>query len=776
VPQITGNLRDALGQPTLIGDLTLTPAATSDARTSGSDAYLGSIRYSLESLPSPLTVPSGAWRLSVKAQGKVNGTDQFKTLSTSLVIDQDYTWAQIVNGLVTDVPITPTLLQQAADYAAAADADRQATEAARDEAEAFGGTNNDIIDARLSQLDVTGKTTAQVNTWLASPSPLGVKRLFGQVTINAPLVVHSDTLLDATGATITLAAGAGTNVLQNAAVTAQRTISAAAMSAASTTIIAAGAAFTSADVGRSVNVAGAGHGGKVLTTRVVSVQSSTQATLAKAATTAAASTTATVYTRDKNITIVGGTWDKANNTGVEVLDLHNFRLRRVDGIRMFDGTWKSTNGKFSISLADVTDVVVERSTFNCSSDGVHVMGPARGVHIEKVFGSTGDDSVAIGTTDYPTYDDTIGDIHDVTVSGVYSTTLKMLVKFFGGDGGVLRSALCEKVYGTAGAWAAVGCVNVDPAGGSAALTHFDVDDLTFRDIHPTLTAAIPFVSLTASAAGTITLDNVSPPPNTPASSHLIGCAHPVGTQYPGPTIERLVLRNCELTTASTVARSILLIGDGNGAAVINNLELQNCSLVVSNAGGASAALVTAQANAVIGDLVVTGGRVRGNGGQWGTGININNSSASVGSARFVGTQFDGCRSVIEMSSGTTLSAEISGFRARQSARLGNISGTLDVTLTGGVADTTSPWFHASGGTITVRGGGTRRVGTQEAFSRSGTEVLRAINHEVMCDVSLLARNLGDRAYNLRVERSCGLGLVTSDGTSWKNVYTGATYT
>jgi hypothetical protein len=52
-----------------------------------------------------------------------------------------------------------------------------------------------------------GDETAALNSWLAAPSPLGVKRLVGNPTISAPLIIPSKTILDAQSAKITLASG-----------------------------------------------------------------------------------------------------------------------------------------------------------------------------------------------------------------------------------------------------------------------------------------------------------------------------------------------------------------------------------------------------------------------------------------------------------------------------------------------------------------------------------------------------------------------------------------
>src|SRR5690606_26051511 len=81
----------------------------------------------------------------------------------------------------------------------------------------------------------------------------GWKRMVGAVTITAPLILASDTRLDATGAEIT-AAFVG-NMVRNSAVAPLRNSSADAdVTAGSTTVTSATGAFTSDDVGRAIAV------------------------------------------------------------------------------------------------------------------------------------------------------------------------------------------------------------------------------------------------------------------------------------------------------------------------------------------------------------------------------------------------------------------------------------------------------------------------------------------------------------------------------------------
>src|SRR3546814_3229954 len=106
------------------------------------------------------------------------------------------------------------------------------------------------INARLGTAD----DTARLNGLLA----LGpVKGVPGQTyTISAPLI---GTHIDMTGCTVKWKAGvSGHNLFSNPAFTAQRTVTDGALTVATDILTSATAAFTAADVGRTVCVPGAG--------------------------------------------------------------------------------------------------------------------------------------------------------------------------------------------------------------------------------------------------------------------------------------------------------------------------------------------------------------------------------------------------------------------------------------------------------------------------------------------------------------------------------------
>lgn len=170
---ITGDLLDALGGPAALGTVTLTPFGSHDARVDGGDVRLGFIRYDFTELPDPLQVTAGAWTVQIDTPGQINGRRLFQPITRHLTIDGPLTWGAIVDGAVTDVPLTPSLVQQASDARDAAVLAEANAEAAQAAAEAFGGTNDAIVEGLVTDPDsatgiALGATIATATTPLVS--------------------------------------------------------------------------------------------------------------------------------------------------------------------------------------------------------------------------------------------------------------------------------------------------------------------------------------------------------------------------------------------------------------------------------------------------------------------------------------------------------------------------------------------------------------------------------------------------------------------------------
>ncbi|WP_420369741.1 hypothetical protein [Curtobacterium sp. L1-20] len=327
-------------------------------------------------------------------------------------------------------------------------------------------------DGRADAVDATVMTvnprtsTAAINAWLAVG---GVRVLRGAAVLSGPLVIRSGTQLDASAASITGAVG--DNVLRNAAANPSARTTAA-VRAGSPVVTTRAAVFSTAMVGRRVQVLGAGpRAGNAAAPgsmygRIVSVQSSTRVTLDVAATTTLAAAATSVFPpNDGDISITGGTWtNRSKNSVSQTTESHGLLLRRAARVSLTGLTVHSTGsaqvgGQYAVSFGDVTDVTVEDVAFiDTASDGVHFQGPSARIAVRRITGErTGDDLVAFTTVDGQTHagsqlGDCEGDITDVVVEDVQGKNCLCLLKVTSGIGtnGVQRRIRRFTATGLAG--------------------------------------------------------------------------------------------------------------------------------------------------------------------------------------------------------------------------------------------------------------------------------------------------------------------------------------
>lgn len=263
--------------------------------------------------------------------------------------------------------------------------------------------------------------------------------------ISAPLVIPSDSTLDMTDCTVVLIDGSTCNMLQNQAVTTARTVMDANITATSTTVTSATAAFTGLDIGHWLWVWGGGPLGELLEATIASVTNSTTAELTNPAISTVVNGQASIGFRDANITVIGGQWDRgANGRGDAAAQAlqdnrgQNLRFRRVDHIvvRDLSITGGLSDAADAVSFADCTDFMSDGIYLDhYLSGGVHVAGPARRGRISNVSGYTMDDMVAITPTDWPFgLQDVWGDVSEITIENVRcNNSASTIVAVIGGS-------------------------------------------------------------------------------------------------------------------------------------------------------------------------------------------------------------------------------------------------------------------------------------------------------------------------------------------------------
>lgn len=576
--------------------------------------------------------------------------------------------------------------------------------------------------------DGVADDTAAINSELAAVRNTGglVRGRPGSTyLISSPLIIGSNTVLDMTGCKVLLdPAVAQSNMLQNFAVsTVQRTITGASLTSGAVALTSATAAWTSADVGRSVVVphAGwdlAGNDVSPVCARVVSVAGTT-ATLDASGNTTVAGVSVPVYDRDHNIIVIGGIWDAGSNEGgSDTVDRHILRFRRVDGLTVRDLRVECTGGKYALTPGDVTQVKIADVSFAVSSDGVHFHGPASGVTIRGVSGTTGDDSVALGTDDIPQYQDVAGPIRDVVVEDVDCVSNINIVKFY-------------------------------------TRTGIDLDNLTVRNVRGRSLGEFTGITFVDGIMNNILVDGVNV---TGPSTYFVSVM--IASSSSKATVRNVVSAGgylCVVASSAAVA-SLVVQGiahkspsGGDNTVVIDGTVTH---LAVSDFActlPTTAALVRMGEDATISAAYISDGVLTG-----------------VGDGAFLDAQ---------VSSGTLERLVLRGLRARSVAF--GFATQIDAEINISDVDIVSSigLFYTNGGDLVIRNGQgiTGTAHDTRTLSDAGTIAVRAPDFPI--DLAVVSsRTTGDRAYNSNAALACGVGPVMWTGSTWQNLATGATYT
>ncbi len=592
-----------------------------------------------------------------------------------------------------------------------------------------GSETRKALQTFTSQLNVTSATpTATINAWLAQTSALGVKRLVGAVTITAPLVLPSGTRLDATGA-----------------------------------------AVTSTFVGNMVQNANA--------------FSTTQ--------------------RDSSITIIGGTWTRnAGGPAATAVDgsangAHSIFLRHIDGLLIRELIVSSTGGKYMIAIGDVTNYhIADITGGNLASDTVHITGPARYGLVENVNVVTGgDDVVATTTTDYAAYSDTHGDITDLTIRNIKGGNTTRIVLIAGasyasgqGDGHLLDRIVVDTITQTgsgAAVWTGAGG-NTDTLGsidishvygGAIALRHPNHRVVTVRDAPRGVVPATQDSNTVINIARLILRDT------TVASGNFLLLNNA------GITIDHLEIDNLTSAydslvnlTLGTVKKAMLTsvryTGPNNMLAIAGTLlalVFQSVSVVLNTS---TTHVVRVNANGVLGTATFNDTDVTGVDTNTATLVNMV-SSATVNAILVNRGTYTTFARFLEKASGATGTtvlrvndAVVSG--ANRLAQVGG--GVLDFAYSNlrlsGVANQPVRLYNSATGRISGNGWSGYTGGALVTDTAAAVQCTAA---DFPVDLSLLSKANGDRASNTNSSLACGVGPAVSNGTSWKNLYSGTTY-
>ena len=438
--------------------------------------------------------------------------------------------------------------------------------------------------------------------------------------------------------------------------------------------------------------------------------------------------------RDRNITIRGSRAtiiDRGSgNTGTGN-NIHSIVMRKVDGLTISGITYRSASGKYGVLVQHVTNVLIEDIVAdNCNSDGVHIQGPASNVIVRRISGTSGDDLVGITPVDYTTYvwgDE--GDVTDVVIEDIAPKNGHAAgVKVLGGQGCQVRRISISRVSGTVVQYPV--WIGGDPlnAALNGPIDDVRVVDLTAQSASPGYTS----LRLNGAAIGSVAVDG-----------HVVatGSNNSPGVQIePGAVVSKLAIQRVSLVSGTAEYISVL--------GTVKRCVVTGVSGVVP-AGQSIVRYPTSATSARIDSLAIRDG-------SWshatvsGSIVRLEIASQTLGLLTLSDLDVTAPPAwIADLNASTDL--YLSNVRIASGGNIANLRAAANLKV---YANQPMP-----SGTTAVTAGGVVRS--------------RGLGYQV--DVSKLTKAAGDMATNTNAALSCGVGPVICDGTTWKHLYTGATY-
>jgi hypothetical protein len=648
----------------------------------------------------------------------------------------------------------------------------------------------------------------------------------GTCLLTTPLVISSNTWLDLQPLTITSSTNIAQLIQNQASVAAQRTVSDGAMTALSHTLASATANFTSADIGRSVKVAGAAPYGTFLMTTITAVGSTTSVTTYDAAATTVSGASTSLFNRDLNVKITGGAWTLFAG------DTYNMKFRHVDGLIVSDASYTSTTANpYAVSVEDATQTNIQRLVFtNIKADGVHFAGPLYNTYIADISGlSSAPTAVTITSIDWPGYDDSHGNVFDFVAErikdSVSNTGTGLLVGIAGGMGTLIQRVTLRDLHTLTTTISPFSVTDNSPTGlgctmGTSCSTSISgllIDGVSGANVQfllePTLGADVTIRNVSVSQAATggsgafvfgalnqasyhnaswssILIDGVYFSPNVTTSAvsvvsvgsgAIIGSLtlanfsgsfsqqNDVALSSGSTALTTFTGKNWSLARTSGTSNNPLIYITGSAAVgTISLSQIKLADTVASTYGE----FVNIAASATVTDLRMNGVEVNGivTGG---SGTNFLHVYGTLGHYSLSDIQTSVITAVITSQSSTTVvgSGTVSNSFFATTNRFINASNTggIDLTLNGVTITSTNAAIFTSGAPITIRGAGVSQGGgTWTGVTRGGSEVVHVINPDFPADITLLTGSVGDRCSNTNATYQ--LGPLISNGTNWYSMY------
>lgn len=464
-------------------------------------------------------------------------------------------------------------------------------------------------------------------------------------------------------------------------------------------------------------------------------------------------------TTDKYITVEGGIWDgnqSGNPSGGLVQSDQTSPVTGIQGEIVLVGVSHQTIRNITVEDCNGFTIqtqgdyqIIHNVNFGDGTrrDGLHINGPSHHVDIRNIWGPTYDDLIALNAWDWTISSVAVGDITDVTIEGVYvypyqsftSSTVKLLAGTRGGVQANVRRVSIRRVTGYASGGAIVNAVyGYDQNNPSLPAGAGEVSDITvegLENLH--LINSVPLLNIEQPVKN-MKLSGVSWDSASVNSSFVkVSATGSVDTLH----LNNVWCNNYDLGI------------DIKGA--VGRIIWSNSTLIAKNDGtnptGSDTGWVHVNATGTLGALIFENSSLK----YAGSLLNINpNTTGVVCDVHIVGSTFSEVKHPLIVRAGSVsayLSASTFKNIRNDLARVEGASlivkeAACDLTLASGAI----PYTLVGTGTV-------RHVGTS-----------------IGVDASKMTKSAPDMVKNVNGAMSCGAGIVITDGSVWKNLFSGAT--
>ena len=463
-------------------------------------------------------------------------------------------------------------------------------------------------------------------------------------------------------------------------------------------------------------------------------------------------------TTDTNITIEGGIWDgnESGNdgSGLVVSDpvspvmgiQGEIVLVGVDYLTVRDLTIEDCNGFAAQTQGNYQRLHDIDFGSGTRRDGLHVNGPSHHIDIRNIWGATHDDMVALNAWDWGISAVAVGDITDVTIDGLHSLAYESATAS-------IVKLLCGTRDTTQANVRRVSIKNVSGELAGSALANIQYD---YDQNNPALPAGVGEVS-------DVRVEGVY-------NLNIINAAKLLRVQQPTKNVSVGHVRWDETSVSASFAEvaatgslDVLHLDhiwcDGydlkiDVKGVVREITWSDCTLIGKNDGtgptGSDNGWINVNSTGTLGSLTFANSSL-----QFAGSLFYSNNGTET-EIKIVGSALKDVKHPIFVAGGGTVKAKIA---ASSFKNIRNNLARVDASALS-VVEASSELTLAAGGIpyTLVNSGTVRHIGTS-----------------IGVDASKIADQVGDMFRNTNAALSCGAGVVLSDGTSVKNLFSGATY-